>query len=130
MRHPVSTEGHLPAAGDPVADAVRAMVRQMVREELQRARQEAQQDAPGLHPLEMTIARWARSRGHGYATARRWVKAAGLVPSATGKFPTAELDTLPRAAAPAAPQVADIAAERARRVAAGLLGPRGRSGGR
>ncbi len=117
-------QGRLPNTNSPAAgglDALVDQVRRIAREEAQRAVREAVQDAPGLHPLEMTIARWARSRGHGYATARRWVKAACLEPTATGKYRTADLDTLPRGPSTQPAPVSDLASERARRVAGGLL---------
>ncbi len=121
--------GHLPTAGDPLAlgglETLADEFRRIAREEALRAVREAIRDAPGAHPIEMTIACWARRRGCGYSTARRWAKAALLAPAPSGKYRTAELDTLPRApTAPPSP-VHDLAAERARRVAERVLRPKG-----
>lgn len=110
----------------PAAGALEQLVARLVDQRVEDALRKALKDAPGLDPRQMTIARWARTRGHGYATARRWVKAAGLRPAPGGKYLTAELETLPRAPAPAAPPVADLAAARARRAAESLLGKAGR----
>ncbi len=111
--------------GDPLPPGgLEAEFRRIAREEAQAALRAALQDLPGSNPAQMTIARWARSRGHGYATARRWVKAAGLSPAPSGKYLSAELDTLPRASMAQASPVSDLAAARARRVAEGLLAPK------
>lgn len=120
--------GRLPQEGTPLpaARALEQLVERLVAQRVEDALRKALQDAPGLDPRQMTIARWARTRGHGYATARRWVKAAGLRPAPGGKYLTAELDTLPRPPASAASPVADLAAERARRAAGELLGKAGR----
>ncbi len=117
MKGPENNPRSIASAG---LNALADELRRIAREEAQRAVREVMQDTPGAHPLEMTIARWARSRGHGYATARRWAKAARLTPTAAGKYRTADLDMLPRPATAATTPVADLAVERARRAAATL----------
>lgn len=71
-----------------------AELRRIAREEAQAALRAAIRDLPGSRPEWTTIARYARSCGLGYATLRRWARAAGLKRGPAGRLRTADLDAV------------------------------------
>lgn len=123
--------GRLPDVGAPPALAgLEDAIRRIAREAAQEAVRAALQDAPGSQPKFTTLARHARTAGVSQATLRRWARAAGVFRQANGRYLGTDLDRAvqlggKRPAEPPASPVHDLAAARARRAAAELLGKGG-----
>jgi hypothetical protein len=97
--------------------ALEQAFREIARQEAQAAVRAAFRDLPGSTPRLTSIAAYAKRCGLGYATLRRWVRAAAVRPGPAGRYLAAELDAVVARGGkpPPTPEPTDLAAERARR---------------